>query len=105
MAEGHSGVGAIGFSRAPYAGRERTSTGAPGPSHDQALDLDVCTRARLCGQKITYFLEREYHVRLSVPKIYEILAEKYVIHSKWRKNQKRGAVPKESCDRMVTQNG
>jgi len=58
-----------------------------------------------CGQKITYFLEREYHVRLSVPKIYEILAEKYVIHSKWRKNQKRGAVPKESCARAVTSNG
>ena len=58
-----------------------------------------------CGQKITYFLEREYHVRLSVPKIYEILAEKYVIRSKWRKNQKRGAVPKASCARAVTQNG
>ena len=43
-----------------------------------------------CGQKIAYFLEREYQIRLSVPKIYEILAEKYVIRSKWRKNQKRG---------------
>ena len=43
-----------------------------------------------CGQKIAYFLEREYQVRLSVPKIYEVLAEKYVIRSKWRKNQKRG---------------
>ena len=47
-----------------------------------------------CGQKIAYFLEREYHVRLSVPKTYEILAEKYVIRSKWRKNQKRGGRPK-----------
>lgn len=56
-----------------------------------------------CGQKIAYFLEREYHVRLSVPKIYEILAEKYVIRSKWRKNQKRGAVPRAACARAVIQ--
>jgi IS30 family transposase len=35
-----------------------------------------------CGQKIAYFLEREHQVRLSVPKIYEILAEKYVIRSR-----------------------
>ena len=56
-----------------------------------------------CGQKIAYFLEREYHVRLSVPKIYEILAEKYVIRSKWRKNQKRGAVPTASYARAVIQ--
>lgn len=56
-----------------------------------------------CGQKIAYFLEREYHVRLSVPKIDEILAEKYVIRSQWRKNQKRGAVPKAACARAVIQ--
>ena len=55
------------------------------------------------GQKIAYFLEREYQVRLSVPKIYEILAEKYVIRSKWRKNQTRGAVPTASCARAVIQ--
>lgn len=56
-----------------------------------------------CGQKIAYFLEREYHVRLSVPKIYEILAEKYVIRSKWRKNQKRGVVPTATRARAVIQ--
>ena len=56
-----------------------------------------------CGQKIAYFLEREYHVRLSVPKIYEILAEKYVIRAKWRKNQQRGAVPRAACARAVIQ--
>ena len=56
-----------------------------------------------CGQKIAYFLEREYHLQLSVPKIYEMLAEKYVIRSKWRKNQKRGAVPKAACARAVIQ--
>jgi len=31
-----------------------------------------------CGQKIAYFLNREFGMKLSVPKIYEILAEKYV---------------------------
>ena len=35
-----------------------------------------------CGQKIQYFLEQEHGVHLSVPKIYEILAEKYVIRSR-----------------------
>lgn len=56
-----------------------------------------------CGQKIAYFLEREHQIRLSVPKIYEILAEKYVIRSKWHKNQKRGAVPTASGPRAVIQ--
>lgn len=56
-----------------------------------------------CGQKIAYFLEREHGVKLSVPKIYEILAEKYVIRSKWKKNQKRGAVPVASGAREVLQ--
>ena len=45
--------------------------------------------AQCCGQKIAYFLEREYGTRLSVPKIYEILREKYVIRSKWKKNHRR----------------
>ena len=56
-----------------------------------------------CGPTIAYFLEREYQIRLSVPKIYEILAEKYVIRSQWRKNQKRGAVPQAACARAVIQ--
>jgi transposase len=46
-----------------------------------------------CGQKIQYFLEQERKVHLSVPKIYEILAEKYVIRSKWKKNKQRGIIP------------
>ncbi len=29
-----------------------------------------------CGQKIAYFLELEHGLRLSVPKIYEVLAQK-----------------------------
>ena len=56
-----------------------------------------------CGQTIAYFLEREHQVRLSVPKISESLAEKYVIRSKWHKTQKRGAVPTASGPRAVLQ--
>ncbi len=56
-----------------------------------------------CRQKIAYFLERERQIRLSVPKIYEILAEKYVIRSKWHKNQHRGMVPTASGPRTVIQ--
>ena len=50
-----------------------------------------------CGQKIQYFLELEHGIHLSVPKIYEILAEKYVIRSRWRKNRERGPIPEASC--------
>jgi hypothetical protein len=56
-----------------------------------------------CGQKIQYFLEKEYSVHISVPKIYEILAEKYIIKSKWKKNQKRGPVPQAEKAREVLQ--
>ena len=34
-----------------------------------------------CGQKIAYFLKKEHGIHLSVPKIYEILAERYVIRA------------------------
>jgi len=56
-----------------------------------------------CGQKIAYFLEREHGVKLSVPKIYEVLAEKYVIRSKWKKNKVRGEAPQASAPRQVVQ--
>lgn len=56
-----------------------------------------------CGQKIQYFLEREYGVKPAVSKIYEILAEKYEIKSKWKKNQKRGPVPVAEKAREVIQ--
>lgn len=56
-----------------------------------------------CGQKIRYFLEQEHGIHLSVPKIYEILAEKYVIRSKWKKNQVRGEAPKAIKPREVIQ--
>jgi transposase len=56
-----------------------------------------------CGQKIAYFLEKEHGVKLSVPKIYEVLAEKYVLRSKWKKNQKPGVAPTASAPRQVIQ--
>ena len=56
-----------------------------------------------CGQKIQYFLNLEHGIHLSVPKIYEILSEKYVIRSKWKKNQARGQIPKASQPREVIQ--
>ena len=56
-----------------------------------------------CGQKIQYFLEREHGIHLSVPKIYEILSEKYVIRSKWQKNHQRGHIPTASAPREVVQ--
>lgn len=56
-----------------------------------------------CGQKIRYFLDKEFGISLSVPKIYEILSEKYKIRSKWKKNQVRGVVPKATRAREVIQ--
>lgn len=56
-----------------------------------------------CGQKIQYFLEKEHQLHLSVPKIYQILAEKYVIRSKWKKNKARGPVPHPEKPREVVQ--
>lgn len=56
-----------------------------------------------CGQKIKYFLEKEYGQSPAVSKIYEILAEKYKLRSKWKKNQLRGPVPKADRPREVIQ--
>lgn len=56
-----------------------------------------------CGQKIAYFLAKEHGVHVSVPKIYEVLKEKYVLRSKWKKNQVRGEVPVAEAPRQVIQ--
>jgi transposase len=56
-----------------------------------------------CGQKIIYFLQKEHGISLALSKVYEILAEKYVIKSKWKKNQLRGPVPKANKPREVIQ--
>ena len=56
-----------------------------------------------CGQKIAYFLEREHGVKLSVPKIYEVLAEKYVLRSRKSRYQQRGPIPQAQAPRQVVQ--
>ena len=56
-----------------------------------------------CGQKIAYFLDKEHGLKLSVPKIYEILAEKYTLRSKWQKNTRRGDAPEADAPRQVVQ--
>ena len=56
-----------------------------------------------CGQKIQYFLKKEYDQDVSVTTIYEILSEKYELRSKWKKNKSRGAVPTASAAREVIQ--
>ena len=77
----------------------------PGRQVDALVKLWVWEiRARehdCCGQKIAYFLQKEHDVKLSVPKIYEILAEKYVLRSKRKKNQKRSDVPCATAARQV----
>lgn len=56
-----------------------------------------------CGQTIQYVLAREQHIHLSVPKIYEILAERYVLRPRGRPNQPRGVVPIATAPRAVIQ--
>lgn len=56
-----------------------------------------------CGQKIQYFLKKDYDISLGVKTIYRILGEKYVLKSRWKKNQKRGPVPVASKPREVVQ--
>lgn len=56
-----------------------------------------------CGQKIQYFLREEHRVSVSVPKIYEILKEKLVIRSRWKKNHERGPIPVATHPREVIQ--
>ena len=56
-----------------------------------------------CGQKIREFLFDEYGITLSTTTIYKILGEKYQLRTKWKKNTKRGPVPKAGKPREVIQ--
>lgn len=56
-----------------------------------------------CGEKIGYFLKLEHHIKVANSKIYEVLAEKYQLRSKWKKNTERGFVPKAGSPREVVQ--
>jgi len=58
-----------------------------------------------CGEKIRYWMKKDYGVTISVSTIYRILGEKYQLRPKYReKNQKRGPVPTASKPREVVQN-
>jgi transposase len=56
-----------------------------------------------CGQKIQYFLQKEYGTKVSVTTIYKILSEKYQLRSKWQKNVSRGPIPTAQTARQVIQ--
>lgn len=56
-----------------------------------------------CGEKIQYFLKKEYGEHVSTSTIYRVLREKYHLRSKWKKNIKRGAVLRGTKPREVVQ--
>jgi transposase InsO family protein len=56
-----------------------------------------------CGQKIQYFLQKEYDTKVSVTTIYKVLSEKYQLRSKWQKNMPRGSIPTAQAARQVIQ--
>ena len=90
---------------------ERYNSSKKGPREKRRVDAILKRRVweirdretDCCGQKIQYFLKEEYNQHLSVPKIYEILKEKYIIRSKWQKNHERGPIPQASKPREVIQ--
>lgn len=72
---------------------------------------DIITKLRIyqirqehkncCGEKIKYFLNKQYNQEVSVSTIYRILNEKYQLTSKWKKyclrgHVKTGSKPRES---------
>lgn len=61
------------------------------------------TKRRCCGEKIRYFLGKDYREDISVSTIYRILGEKYQLRSKWKKNTKRGKVLVGTKPREVVQ--
>ncbi len=60
-------------------------------------------KRRCCGEKIRYFLRRDYGEDVSVSTIYRILSEQYQLRSKWKKNIKRGKVLVGTKPREVVQ--
>ena len=93
-----------------YIDRHRQSKRSPRPARQVPLAIKKLIwsiRERemdCCGQKVAYFLEKEHGIKLSTPKIYEVIAEKYTLRSKGkRRNQKRGAVPEATQPRQVVQ--
>ena len=56
-----------------------------------------------CGQKIRYFLKEDHRISLGTTTIYKVLAQKYQLRTKWKKNQVRGPVPHAEEAREVIQ--
>lgn len=57
-----------------------------------------------CGEKIQYWLKKDYGIKISLSTIYRVLGEKYQLRPKYReKNQKRGPVPTAEKPREVIQ--
>lgn len=56
-----------------------------------------------CGQKLQYFLERDYAMQVSVTTIYKVLAEKYHLRARGQKNQRHGSLPVAQAARQVVQ--
>lgn len=56
-----------------------------------------------CGEKIKYFLKKNYNETVSVSTIYRVLSLKYQLSSKWKKYCKRGHVKKGSEPRESVQ--
>ena len=92
-----------------YLDKTRKSCKVPRPSRqvDALVKRWVWTirerEEQCCGQKIAYFLAREHGVKLSVPKIYEVLSEKYVLRGRKPRYQQRGPVPQAAAARQVVQ--
>jgi len=76
----------------------------------QKRKIDVILKRRIwgirekyhqcCGQKIQYFLQKEFGTQVSVTTIYKVLSEKYQLRSKWQKNKPRAPVPKAKSARL-----
>ncbi len=75
------------FTRAKQGKRKRTETD---PITKRYIWKIREERHECCGEKIQYFLKKEYGTKVSGSTIYRILNEKYVLRSKWKKNVVRG---------------
>lgn len=86
--------------RAAKTGHRHTKTDAIMKAHVFVIRE---SKRKCCGEKIRYFLKKEYDEVISVSTIYRILAEKYQLRSKWKKNMKRGGVLRGTKPREVIQ--
>lgn len=90
---------------------EQSQRAKKGPREKRKLDALLKRRIwairekhhQCCGQKIQYFLKKDYGIQVSVTTIYKALSEKYQLRSKWQKNQQRGPRPSAQAAREVLQ--